>query len=126
MSWNLSDKMNVDFCIKALKKAFSICVPGIINTDQGSQFTSKEWIEFLDNHQVKISMDGKGCFYDNIFIERLWRTIKYENFYLMAYDNIMEVYNGLENFFWHYNNRRPHQALNYKTPTELYNSVKIK
>jgi len=122
VSWNLADNMETEFCVKALKEALSICIPNIVNTDQGSQFTSALWINLLKDHHVKISMDGKGCFYDNIYSERLWRTVKYEHFYLMAYSSMMEVYNGLDDFFWRYNNKRPHQALGYKTPGDVYHA----
>ena len=120
VAWNLSDNMKSDFCVKALNSALKIAHPEIVNTDQGSQFTSDDWTEVLINNNIKISMDGKGSFYDNIHIERLWRTIKYEYFYLHSHDNFHEVYNGLEQFIWRYNNYRPHQALGYKTPVKFY------
>jgi putative transposase len=123
VAWNLSDNMEVDFCLVALKEALSVAIPDIFNTDQGSQFTSEIWTDTLKSYNVKISMDGKGSFYDNIFVERLWRTVKYEDFYLHAYESMMDVYNGLDQFFWKYNNRRPHQALQYKTPGKVYCAV---
>lgn len=120
VAWNLADKMDVNFCLVALEKALRLAVPDICNTDQGSQFTSDDWIDMLIKYGVKPSMDGKGSFYDNIFIERLWRTIKYDDFYLNAYCTIQEVYNGLDRFIEYYNNVRPHQSLAYKTPAKVY------
>lgn len=121
ISWNLSDKMDASFCVVALKRALKVSVPEICNTDQGSQFSSEDWINTLDKYGVKPSMDGKGSFYDNIFIERLWRTIKYEDFYLQGYESLQEVFNGLDRYIEYYNNIRPHQGIAYKTPAELYN-----
>lgn len=94
--------------------------PEIFNTDQGSQYTSEIHTNLLENSNIKISMDGKGRAIDNIFVERLWRTVKYENVYLQAYGTTLELYNGLKNYFKFYNNERFHQSLDYKTPSEMY------
>lgn len=120
LSWRLSNTMDVYFCLEALQEALKINRPEIFNTDQGSQFTSKDFIEILENNAIKISMDGKGRYLDNIFIERLWRTIKYEEVYLKKYESGIEAKNGLELYMPFYNKERLHQSLNYKTPYEIY------
>ena len=107
-------------CIDALQAALKINIPDIFNTDQGSQFTSANWIECLLNNKVQISMNGKGRCFDNIYIERLWRTIKYEDFYLKCYEDCWDLEEGLKKFILFYNDKRPHQSLNYKTPAEIY------
>jgi putative transposase len=94
--------------------------PGIFNSDQGSQFTSSDFTERLLSKEIKISMDGKGRFFDNIFIERLWRTVKYEEVYLKGYETGKEVKEGLSAYFPFYNNERFHQALGYRTPKEVH------
>ena len=90
------------------------------NTDQGSQFTSREFTQILQEHSARISMDGRGRYQDNIFVERLWRTVKYEEVYLKAYANGLEAHRGLREYFRFYNERRPHQALGYRTPAEVF------
>ena len=97
--------------------------PGIFNTDQGSQFTSREFTQVLRDHGVRISMDGKGRYADNIFVERLWRTVKYEEVYLKAYADAKEARRELGAYFRFYNDQRPHQALGYRTPAELFHQV---
>ena len=92
----------------------------MFNTDQGSQFTSLEFTQVLQEHGVKISMDGKGRYQDNIFVERLWRTVKYEEVHLKAYASVLEAQRGLEDYFRFYNGLRPHQALGYRTPAEVF------
>ena len=94
--------------------------PEVFNTDQGSQFTSWEFTQVLQDRGVKISMDGKGRYRDNIFVERLWRTVKYEEVYLKAYASVLEAQRGLEDYFRFYNGLRPHQALGYRTPAEVF------
>ena len=94
--------------------------PRIINSDQGSQFTSHEYTDFLKHNDIRISMDGKGRCIDNIFIERLWKSVKYECVYLRAFTNGTELYNGLKNYFHFYNSERIHHSLGYKTPAEQY------
>jgi putative transposase len=120
ISWKVSLTLDAAFCVEALKEALVIGTPGIFNTDQGSQFTSKEFTNILKDHHIAISMDGKGRVFDNIFIERLWRTVKYEEVYLKDYANVREAIQGLSDFFKRYNEERPHSALADKTPYEVY------
>ena len=120
LSWSTSITLDNDFCLRALQKALSIARPEIFNTDQGTQFTSYEFISLLNQNNIRISMDGRGRAYDNIFIERLWRTVKYEEVYLKDYSNPWEAQNSLDDYFNFYNTERPHQAHSYKTPYEVY------
>ena len=121
LSWKLSNTLDSDFCVDALKEALGHGKPEIFNTDQGSQFTSDAFTGLLIKQGIEISMDGKGRALDNIFVERLWRTVKYENIYLNSYGSIPEVKSGLEAYFDFYNNERLHQSLKYRTPAEVYN-----
>lgn len=120
ISWRLSITMEKDFCIEALEESLSLNVPDIFNSDQGSQFTSPEFTGRLEEKNVRISMDGKGRCLDNIFVERFWRTVKYEDIYLRDYSSPLEVQQGLKEYFRFYNHNRPHQSLDYKTPAEIY------
>ena len=120
LSWALSVTMELDFCVEALKRALGRGRPEIFNTDQGSQFTSDEWIKVLKDAGIAISMDGKGRWIDNVFIERLWRSVKYEEVYLHGYTNGTEARTSLTRYFSFYNARRSHQALEYQTPDEVY------
>lgn len=121
LSWRLSNTLDNSFCIEALEEALNkYGKPEIFNSDQGRQFTSEDFISVLSAKNISISMDGKGNFFDNIFVERLWRTVKYENVYLNNYQNIPEARNGLERYFEFYNRERFHQALDYKTPWDIY------
>ena len=121
LSWRVSNTMTPDFCVEALEEALRVHgKPEIFNTDQGSQFTSEDWTGVLDGAGVTISMDGKGRWIDNVFIERLWRSVKYENVYLRAYENGAELRRGLAEYFRFYNAIRTHQALDYQTPDEVY------
>lgn len=120
VSWNISPTLESDFCIKALNTALQKESPEIFNSDQGVQFTSKDFTEILSAHEIKISMDGRGRCMDNIFTERLWRTVKYENVYLKSYRNIAEAKDGLSEYFQFYNHKRRHQSLNYQTPADVY------
>jgi putative transposase len=120
LAWRLSISMDVDFCIEALLEALTMNKPEIFNSDQGSQFTSNVFTKILLDNEIKISMDGRGRAFDNIFNERLWRSVKYENIYLMDYETVKEARYGLRDYFDLYNYRRPHQALNYATPAEVY------
>jgi putative transposase len=121
LAWRLSNTMLADFCVAALEEALArYGRPDIFNTDQGSQFTSLEFTGVLINAGVRISMDGKGRFMDNIFCERLWRSLKYEDIYLNAYATGPEAHRGIGSWFEGYNARRPHQALGYQTPDEVY------
>ncbi len=120
LSWKLSNTSGIDFCLEALNEALEKSIPEIFNSDQGSQFTSPEFTNILLNRKVKISMDSKGRCLDNIFTERLWRTVKYENIYLKSYSDPLEAKLGLTEYFNFYNNRRLHQSLNYRTPAQVY------
>ena len=108
VAWRLPNTMEADFCVDALKEALGQGQPEVFNTDQGSQFTSLEFTQALQEHGVKISMDGKGRYNDNIFVERLWRTVKYEEVYLKAYANATEARRELSAYFRFYNDQRPH------------------
>ena len=120
LSWRLSNTLDVHFCIEAIEEALRMNKPEIFNSDQGVQYTSNEFTKILEKENIKISMDGKGRVFDNIFVERLWRTIKYEEVYIKRYENGIEAKNGLKNYLMFYNKRRPHQSLEYKTPYERY------
>ena len=121
LSWRLSNTLDADFCVEALKEAlFRYGAPEIFNTDQGCQFTSEKFTTVLKTWNVKISMDGKGRFVDNIFIERLWRTLKYERIYLKTYENGDELCKDLTTWFTRYNGKRKHSSLDKQTPDEAY------
>jgi putative transposase len=120
LSWALSTSLEADFCILALEKALTRGLPEIFNSDQGSQFTSGEFIKTLKRHSIQISMDGKGRAIDNIFTERLWRSLKYEEVYLKDYKSVTEARQGIQAYLEFYNEERLHQSLNYRTPAEVY------
>lgn len=121
LSWRLSNTLDTTFCLEALCEALSqYGQPKIFNTDQGSQFTSRDFIEELIKNKISISMDGRGRVFDNIFVERLWRSVKYEDIYLHDYQSIPEVREGLKKYFKFYNFERFHQALGYKKPWQVY------
>lgn len=121
VQWSLSNTMSAEWCTEVLKEAIkNYGVPEIFNTDQGSQFTSEVFINTLIDNGIKISMDGKGRALDNIFIERLWRSVKYENIYLNVYENGLSLWKGLEQYFQFYNMERLHQSLDYHTPNQKY------
>ena len=120
LSWKLSNTMETTFCLEALVDALKLGKPDIFNTDQGSQFTSHEFTNALLSNEIKISMDGKGCVFDNIFVERLWRSVKYENIYPNSYETYLDTRSGLLKYFNFYNNDRLHQSLNYETPKSVY------
>jgi putative transposase len=121
IAWRLSNTLDTGFCVEALKEALSNGKPEVFNTDQGSQFTSEGFTGLLERNGVRISMDGKGRYTDNIFVERPWRTVKYEEVYLKAYANGREAKAGLGAYFHFYNTQRPHQALGNRTPGEVFN-----
>ncbi len=125
LSWRLSSTLDADFCIDALEEALSKARPDIFNTDQGTQFTGGAFIGLLKQHGIRISMDGKGSYNDNLFIERLWRTVKYEEVYLKAYQNGRDARVGIGNYFYFYNAERPHQSLGYLTPAEVFASTPV-
>jgi putative transposase len=121
LAWRLSNTLTADFCVEALEEAMNkYGKPEIFNTDQGSQYTSAEWIAPLKAAGVAISMDGKGRWIDNVFIERLWRSVKYEEVYLRSYANGSEARQSLTRYFAFYNGRRLHETLDYATPDEVY------
>ena len=123
LSWRLSRAMSTDFCLEALESALSVGLPRIFNSDQGSQFTSEAFTSRLKKSKVAISMDGRGRYHDNIFIERLWRTVKYEDIYLKEYSDITALRCGLQEYFAFYNTERVHQSLGYLTPHQVYNNT---
>ena len=123
LSWELSVTLESEFCISALKHALSFGKPQIFNTDQGSQFTSNDFTDILKVADIQVSMDGKGRVFDNIFIERLWRTVKVEEVYLRDYETVTEAKYYLGRYFDLYNNKRLHQALGYRTPAEVYGAA---
>ena len=117
----MSITIDVHFCLEAGEEAIErYGTPEIMNTDQGSQFTSQAFTGLLKEHDIKISMDGKGSWRDNVFIERLWRSVKYEDIYLRAYDSASAVRTGLNRYFNFYNSRRPHSSLDGQTPDQVY------
>lgn len=120
LSWQLSDSLESGFCVQALKQALKINIPEIANSDQGVQYTSQDYINTLKAAEVEISMDGRGRCMDNIFTERLWRTVKYENVYLHSYQSINEARAGLKIYFDFYNNERRHSSLDNRRPAEVY------
>lgn len=122
LAWQLSNSMEVEFCVEALEEALQHGRPEIFNTDQGSQFTSQMFTERLKKASIAISMDGKGRALDNVMIERLWRTVKYENIYLKAYESGADCYEGLKAYFDYYRHKRPHQGLNNLTPWQAFTS----
>jgi len=125
LSWRVSNTLEADFCVECLEEALEYGRPEIFNTDQGSQFTSKDFTQKLLKGNIRISMDGRGRVFDNIFIERLWRTVKYENIYVQGYETIMDVRDGLKEYFDFYDTERLHQSLEYQTPWEVYSGLKF-
>ena len=121
LAWRLSITLAADFCIEALEEALARHGrPEIFNTDQGSQFTSAEFIKVLKNAEIAISMDGRGAWRDNVFVERLWRTVKYEEVYLRAYASVSEAHASVGRYFGFYNRTRPHSSLGGQTPDQAY------
>jgi putative transposase len=120
ISWELSNTLELDFCIIALLRSLKKGKPKIFNSDQGSQFTSKEFTRILEMNNVQISMDGRGRSIDNVFIERFWRTLKYEEVYKNSYETSIELYNSLRGYIQYYNKKRKHQSLGMRTPNEIY------
>jgi len=120
LSWSLSPAMEVEFCVEALKRALRRGRPEIFNSDQGAQFTSEKFTGELAGRQIAISMDGRGRCMDNIFVERLWRSLKYEEVYLKNYTSVAEAGRSIERYFQFYNHERLHQSLGYRTPAAIY------
>ncbi len=124
LTWQLSNTLDSTFCVDALQQALQVAPqghrPAIFNTDQGAQFTAVAFTSVLEKADIQISMDGKGRALDNIFIERLWRSVKYEDVYLKRYDTVPALCTGLAAYFTFYNHERPHQSLDYRTPAGIY------
>jgi len=120
LNWAVSTTMETSFCREALERALEQATPEIFNSDQGAQLTSQEFTDCLKNAGIAISMDGRGAWYDNVLIERLWRSVKWENVYLYDYEDVVALKQGLRAFFLKYNTERPHQGLAYATPAEVY------
>lgn len=125
LAWEVSITLETEFCLSALDRALSIAKPEILNSDQGSQFTSDDFTKRLKDEGIAISMDGRGRVFDNIFVERLWRSVKYEEVYLNDYQQVREAKAGLGRYFEFYNNERFHQSLGYKRPVEIYRGVAV-
>jgi len=126
VGWSLSNTMSARWCADTIEQAIAQHgAPGIINSDQGSQFTSDVYVNCLEKHTIAISMDGKGRAIDNVFIERLWRSVKYEHVYLNVHEDGNQLWKGLNDYFRFYNRQRLHQSLNYRTPQEVYHAKKI-
>jgi putative transposase len=124
LAWRLSNTLDTAFCVEALEDALArFGQPEIFNTDQGSQFTAEDFTQVLRTRGIKISMDGKGRCLDNVFVERLWRSLKYEEVYLNDYDTLVEARSGIGRYFAFYNDRRPHQALGYQTPAGFFDGL---
>lgn len=120
LAWDISTTMDIAFCTRALENALKVSNPEIFNSDQGSQFTSNDFTGILAREGIRISMDGRGRAYDNIFVERLWRSVKYEEVYLHQYLTVPEARKSLDKYFMFYNTERIHESLGYKTPYEIY------
>ncbi len=126
LAWEVSNTMDSSFCVRTLRKAMSMTgrKPAIFNTDQGSQFTGQDWIGELQAHDIKVSMDGKGRWMDNVFIERLWRSLKYERIRLYSYETVGELRDHVDTWMNYYNHERKHQHLDYTTPWSHYQTEK--
>lgn len=124
LNWEISISLEADFCIETLKRLLLKTSCEIFNTDQGSQFTCHKFVNLLLQKQIKVSMDGKGRCLDNVFVERLWRSLKYECIYLLSLNTVREAQEEIKKYFEFYNNERPHQSLGYRTPAEVYFSTK--
>jgi putative transposase len=120
IAWRLSNTLDGSFCLDMLKEALSKGRPEVFNTDQGVQFTAEAWVQRLESAGVAVSMDGRGRCLDNVFVERLWRSVKYEDIYLRGYEGVPELERGLGHYFAFYNEERLHQALDYRTPGSVY------
>jgi putative transposase len=125
LSGRLSNSLETHFCVEALEHALTGTAPEIFNTDQGAQFTSLEFTSRLDRRGVRISMDGRGRALDNAFVERLWRSVKWEEVYMNSYQSVRDAWHGLNRYFVYYNQERPHQALAYLTPAEVYHGESV-
>jgi putative transposase len=126
VDWELSDNLSRQWVLDCLKRAFKNRRPEIINSDQGAQFTNKDYVELLQSETIKISMDGKGRALDNIFVERFFRTLKYEEIYLNEYVNLKSLRRGINQYIQFYNEQRPHESLGYRCPAEFYQQMPMK
>jgi putative transposase len=126
IAWRLSNTLDGSFCLEMLEEALSRGRPEVFNTDQGVQFTAAAWTGRLIEAGVAVSMDGKGRCLDNVFVERLWRSVKYEDIYLRCYERVPELERGLACYFRYYNEERPHQSLEYQTPAEVYGQGRLR
>jgi putative transposase len=124
LAWRLSNTLDGSFCLEMLEEALSRGRPEVFNTDQGVQFTAAAWTSRLESAGVAVSMDGKGRCLDNVFVERLWRTVKYEDIYLWRYEAVPQLQQGLGRYFPYYNHKRPHQSLEYHTPAVVYGAAR--
>ena len=123
LSWRVSNSLDTEFCLEAVKEAIAkYGKPEIFNTDQGSQFTSDDFVNLLQAYHIRISMDGRGAWMDNVFVERLWRSVKYEEVYLKAYETVPEARHAIGDYLNFYNSIRPHQSLDNNTPDEIYSN----
>jgi putative transposase len=120
LSWRLSNTLDGRFCLEALDEALALSRPEIFNTDQGSQFTAQEYTDRLEEAGIAVSRDGRGRALDNVFVERLWRSVKYVDIYIKDYETVPELESGLAAYFRFYDEERPHQSLGYRTPGEVY------
>jgi putative transposase len=125
VSWRLSNTLDGSFCGEMLQEALGRGTPEVFNTDQGVQFTSSAWTTRLEQAGVAVSMDGRGRCLDNVFVERLWRSVKYEDVYLRGYESVVELERGLRAYFRFYNEERSHQSLDYQTPAKVYNGGRV-
>ena len=125
IAWQLSNTLDGAFCLAALRQALLHAQPEIFNTDQGVQFTAHDFTGELEANRIRVSMDGRGRFVDNIFVERLWRTVKYEDIYIKEYARVPSLFAGLEDYFQLYNYERPHQSLDYRTPADIHFAVNV-
>jgi len=120
LAWETSNTLDADFCVVAMQRALEHGRPEIFNTDQGVQFSCREFLQVLEGQQIRVSMDGRGRALDNVFVERLWRSLKYEEVYLREYEHVIEAVEGIGGWFEFYNHDRPHQGLGDRTPAEVY------
>jgi putative transposase len=125
LAWETSNTLDTTFCLRALEAAMQQGQPEIFNTDQGCQFTSKDFTGALKSRKIRISMDGRGRALDNVFIERLWRSVKYEEVYLKDYVEVVDAVTGIDAYLGFYNHERPHQSLGYKTPWQVHHGLAV-
>ena len=123
LSWRVSNTLDASFCVTALEDALAPGTPDIFNTDQGFQFTRTEFTERVEAADIRMSMDGRGRFLDNFFIERLWRSLRYEDIYLKDYESVSALIDGVDAYFAFYNWERPHQSFDYDTPAQVYHQL---